>query len=288
MNAELKAKLDALCEKSYAEALWPDPLAFVHEYAAADDREVVGLLASSLAYGRVEQIAASLRRLQAVLGDHPSRVVRQRGAEELLRELSGFKHRFTAGEDVAALLIIADGMRARAGSIGAFFAEGYARGEMRASLSSFVERALALPVSPCYGGAVTDDAGVRYLLPSPAGGSACKRLNLYLRWMVRGPDGRDLGLWRDSVDPADLVVPLDTHVARIGRALGLTQRKTPDWKMAAEITASLAQFDPADPVRYDFPLARLGIMDRCPTRPDEALCRTCELRGFCAIKASLD
>ena len=286
MNPELRKRLDALLSDSYAEPLWPDPLAVVREYETEADIEAMGLVCSGLAYGRVEQIAASLRKLQEALGPHPAEFVAETDPHALLGTLAGFKHRFTTGEDVAALLLITNGMREAEGSVGAFFAKGYARGDMRGSLTSFVRRALTMPVGPCYGGAgLPEGAGVLYLLPSPEGGSACKRLNLYLRWMVRGPDGRDLGLWRDLVDTSDLIVPLDTHIARIGRALGLTQRKTADWKMAEEITASLARFDPGDPVRYDFPLARLGIMDRCPTRPDATLCAACSLRGFCALRA---
>lgn len=285
VNAALKRELDRICSRSYAEAVWPDPLAIVHEYTDAADLEVMGLVASALAYGRVEGIIASLRRLQPVLGLHPAGAVRRLGAEGLLSALAGFRHRFTSGEDVTALLLIADGMREASGSIGAFFAEGYVPGDMKASLADFVRRAMELPVGPCYGGTIPREGGVRYLLPSPERGSACKRLNLYLRWMVRGPDGRDLGLWRGIVDTADLVIPLDTHIGRICRALGLTSRRVADWKTAVEITQGLARFDPADPVRYDFPLARLGILGRCPTRPDEAACRGCGLGPFCAVKA---
>ena len=107
-----------------------------------------------------------------------------------------------------------------------------------------------------------------FLFPRPERGSACKRHNLFLRWVVRGPDGVDLGLW-SAVSPRDLVVPLDTHMARLGGALGLTGRKTPDWGMAEEITDSLRLVCPEDPVKFDYPLTRLGISG-CALAPGEA------------------
>jgi len=116
--------------------------------------------------------------------------------------------------------------------------------------------------------------GFRHLLPSPAGGGSCKRLNLFLRWMVRDQD-IDFGLWKE-VDKNRIVIPLDTHVARISRCLGLTERKSNDWKTAAEITESLKLYAPADPLRYDFVLSHLGISGSC--RADESACITCRLR----------
>jgi hypothetical protein len=122
--------------------------------------------------------------------------------------------------------------------------------------------------------------GIFHLLADPASGSPCKRWNLYLRWMVRGPDGMDLGLWK-SVDPRQLILPLDTHTARISRYLGFTQRTTPTWAMAEEITRSLRGLDPEDPVRYDFSMARLGILNRCSKRSGTCQCQGCVLEGIC-------
>jgi uncharacterized protein (TIGR02757 family) len=120
--------------------------------------------------------------------------------------------------------------------------------------------------------------GVRYFFPSASGGSGCKRLNLYLRWMVRR-DAIDLGVW-SRLPASVLVVPLDTHVIRVGRCLGLTRYRSPGWKMAADITASLRLLDPDDPVKYDFSLCHLGMMNACGfgTRRGDA---QCPLRGLC-------
>jgi len=122
-----------------------------------------------------------------------------------------------------------------------------------------------------------------FLFPRPERGSACKRHNLFLRWVVRGPDGVDLGLW-SAVSPRDLVVPLDTHMARLGCALGFTRRKTPDWRMAEEITASLRLACPEDPVKFDYPLTRLGILGVC-TRSRRGVCGSCPVASLCSRRS---
>lgn len=119
-----------------------------------------------------------------------------------------------------------------------------------------------------------------FLLPDPGKGSACKRHNLFLRWMVRYGDGVDLGIWT-ALSPRDLVVPVDTHMARMGRRMGWTRRKTPDWKMAEEITAAFRAVCPDDPVKFDFALTRIGILGECaPRRP--GACDVCAVAKGCA------
>jgi len=122
-------------------------------------------------------------------------------------------------------------------------------------------------------------AALRYLLTSPTDGSACKRMNLFLRWMVRRTPP-DLGLWT-FVDPAKLVMPFDTHIHRITTFLGLNRRKTPDWKAARLLTDRLARLDAEDPVRYDFALCRLGILDLCSRHKRKEQCDVCLLRDVC-------
>jgi len=122
-----------------------------------------------------------------------------------------------------------------------------------------------------------------FLFPRPERGSACKRHNLFLRWVVRGPDGVDLGLWR-ALSPRDLIVPLDTHMARLGGALGLTRRNTPDWRMAEEITGSLRLVCPEDPVKFDYPLTRLGILGIC-TRSRRGVCSSCPVAPLCSRRS---
>jgi uncharacterized protein (TIGR02757 family) len=120
--------------------------------------------------------------------------------------------------------------------------------------------------------------GVCYFFPRPSSGSACKRLNLFLRWMVRR-DALDLGVW-SQVSAAKLVVPLDTHVIRVGQCLGLTRYTSPGWAMARDITASLRRLDPDDPVKYDYSLCHLGMRNACGfNRPQKD--EQCPLRGVC-------
>ena len=120
---------------------------------------------------------------------------------------------------------------------------------------------------------------ISYLIPSPSNGSACKRLTMFFRWMVRGPDDIDFGLWR-FIDPSRLVIPVDSHIARMSRMLGLSARRSPDWKMALEITESLRLLDPDDPLRYDFALVRPGIVGAC-TKAINGDCPECSLNGVC-------
>jgi uncharacterized protein (TIGR02757 family) len=166
------------------------------------------------------------------------------------------------------------------GSIEAFFAAGDDHGatDVKEALESFSLRALETDLEAAYGGRVPSRAGVGYFFPRPSKGSACKRLNLFLRWMVRR-DAIDLGVWR-SPDPSRLVVPLDTHVVRLGRCLRLTRRVSPGWAMASDITASLRAIDATDPVRYDFSLCHVGMMGACGFGVAQRDSQ-CPLRGVC-------
>jgi uncharacterized protein (TIGR02757 family) len=185
-------------------------------------------------------------------------------------------HRWTRGDDLTALLVALRRMMDEAGSIEGFFLLGHdaARSDVGPSIESFSQRALALVA----GETRSRPTGLPYFFPRPSTGSACKRLNLYLRWMVRA-DSVDLGAW-SGVCASQLVVPLDVHVVRLGQCLGLTRYRSPGWRMASEITASLRQLDPADPVRYDFALCHVGMRDLCGFNRPFADAR-CPLRGWC-------
>jgi len=123
-------------------------------------------------------------------------------------------------------------------------------------------------------------ASLKHLLPNPASGSCVKRWNMFLRWMIRSDDGIDLGLWK-NVSPSKLVIPLDRHISRISRNLGLTERSQDDWRTAQEITDALRKMDPADPVKYDFALCHLGISRVCTHGKNADDCLACGLRKFC-------
>jgi uncharacterized protein (TIGR02757 family) len=256
-----------------------DPVHIVRRFSDPADREIVGFCAASLAFGRVASLMDSIERLLVVMGPSPASFARRFDPPTHSDALTGVGHRWIRTNDVAALLWIVRQMLERSGSIEAFFADGDDPDspDVSTGLERFSARACAIDLRPAYG-RVPPRPGVRYFFPRPSGGSACKRLNLFLRWMVRR-DAIDLGVWQ-AVSPARLVVPLDTHVIRVGRCLRLTRYRSAGWSMAADITRSLRRIDPIDPVKYDFALCHLGMRNTCgfnrPQRDD-----ACPLRGFC-------
>ena len=222
----------------------------------------------------------SIEALLRVMGPRPAAFVETFDAARDRGPLEPLVHRWIRGRDLVALLVILQRMRRDAGSVEQFFLAGddASQPDISAALDSFSERALQTNLRPAYGARLPKRPGVCYFFPRPAAGSACKRLNLFLRWMVR-TDAIDLGVWK-NVSPARLVVPLDTHVIRLGRCLRLTRYASPGWKMAADITATLRGIDPADPVRFDFSLCHVGMMNACGygRRQGDA---HCPLKGLC-------
>ncbi len=228
------------------EFLSPDPLELLAPYPGVRDRELVGLVVSALSHGRVRQILTSATRVLEVLGEHPAALLAGSTPGELRARFEPFKHRFNTGREVADMLLGARRLVWLFGSLEACFAGGV--GEQDETLTPALGRFVNLldPRNRC-----------GHLLPRPEKGSACKRLWLWLRWMIRD-DAIDPGGWNPAWR-ARLVVPLDTHMHRMGQTLGLTTRRSADAKTAIEITRSLRRFDPDDPVKYDFALTRLGI-----------------------------
>jgi uncharacterized protein (TIGR02757 family) len=239
--------------------------------------EIAAFLASALAYGRVEQIEKSLDNLLGRLGDSPYEFVIGFDKKKR-RALKDFKHRFTTGDDISDLLMLFRKIISRHGSLERYFARGYNPGDKNIipALSEFCNSLLNIHAVAHKG---QTSRGLKYLLVSPAGGSACKRLNLFLRWMVRDDDF-DTGLWK-SIDKAKLIVPVDVHMSRLCKILGLYDRKTVSLPAAIEITESFAEIEPADPVKYDFALSRIGILENCNGRLRKG-CELCELFGFCS------
>jgi uncharacterized protein (TIGR02757 family) len=283
--ARLKPLVDALdASLDSAARIGFDPVEFPRRHSDPHDAEVAGLLAASLAYGRADVFKPVLGRVLDVLGPRPARFAERFARAPAPRAFGSFLYRFNRPADVAALVAAIGHVRARHGSLGARFAalfdeQGGGPAALRPALARFAaELRAAPPVAPLL--AARGPRGLLHLLPDPAGAGACKRWNLYLRWMVRGPDRVDLGIWR-GVPPSALVVPLDTHLHRIARHLGLTARRDASWRTAEEITAGLRRLDPADPIRYDFSLCHLGMSGGCPVRRDPARCGACPLRPVC-------
>ncbi len=252
------ARLDALYDRyNRREYVEPDPLQFLYAYEAPCDREVAALVASSLALGRVRSILASVRSALGRLGPRPCRWLRKTPDEAIRERFGGFRHRFLSGRQFAAMLVGAKGAIARHGSLHAALARHVEPDDETVvpALEAFVGE-----LSECAPGGWRGDsgwAGIGHVLSDPGRGSACKRLMLFLRWLVRSDDV-DPGGWV-GVPPAKLVVPLDVHMHRIGRALGATRRRSADLRAALEVTAAFRAVAPEDPVRYDFALTRLGI-----------------------------
>lgn len=282
---KLKTRLDKLYAAFDLKFLSPDPLEFVHKFKKPEDREVVGLIASSLAYGQVERILESIRNVLEKMDNQPYGFVVNFNPKRDAKKFDGFVYRFNTGKDIACLVYFAKQMIEESGSIGGFFLKEYNKTDtdIKNALISFSERTLSLDSSPIYGKKnLPKNAGVRFFFPSPEDGSPCKRLNLYLRWMVRNGDNLDFGLWK-GVSPDKLIIPLDTHIARISQNIGLTKRKSPDWKMAEEITENLKRLDAKDPVKYDFALCRLGILKHCPKKKDFKKCEKCLIKKVCVL-----
>ena len=267
--------LEAVVERCDAAARREaDPVGFVHRYAERTDRELVALLAACVAFGNVKAIRMKLGDLLRRLGSRPALVADH--PERVRARLRGWKHRVFRGSDVACLLVGARSVQRTHGSLGALFEAEFARTRsLRAALAAWCDAIRSAGRLSRTG----DRRGPGHLLPNPLGASACKRLLLYLRWMVRPADGVDLGLWR--VPASELLVPVDVHIHKLSYNLGFTRRRSPSWRAAEEITRALARFDPSDPTRFDFPLCHMGMLQRCPSRRDPERCEGCGVKPVC-------
>ncbi len=285
---QLKSILEKLYASRSATHLANDPLSFCHKYKDAVDQEIVGFIAAAFAYGNVKIILKNLDVIFKKIGPAPRKYIENFEPAAAAKLYASFKHRFNDGRDLCALLLACRNMIEEADSIGDYFLGGYdaAAEDITPSLVQFTENILAMDYSPIFGSAtIPGDSYFRFFFPSPASGSACKRLCMYLRWMVRPADGIDLGLWKE-VSSAKLVIPVDAHIQRIGGFLGFTSRKQADWRMAREITAALRKLDPHDPVKYDFSLCHLGISEGCNGK-DLNKCLSCPIRDLCSTASGI-
>jgi uncharacterized protein (TIGR02757 family) len=222
-----------------------DPLMFLYDFTDVKDREIVALVASSLAYGNIKQIERGIYQVLQVMGSSPRQFLMGSTKGSLDYAYAGFKHRWTTGEDISSLLFGARGAVRRYGSLETCFIDGLGENDddVVPALTHFVD--MVLP-----------DERNR-ILPSPCRGSACKRLNLFLRWMVR-EDRVDPGGWSE-VPKSMLLMPLDTHIHRLCSSMGMSARRAADLKTTREITGIFKSISPEDPVRYDFALTRLSM-----------------------------
>lgn len=286
MTSKQKERLAPLLEAfhqglPHAERIKDDPVELPHRYTDPREIELVGWLASALAYGRVDLFKAAVEKILALMEGGPYAYLVRFDPDRERPRFKGIYYRLNTSDDLFCFIYMMSRIVQRFGSVGELFRSLYREEEedLGPTLSRFIAVVSSINSRPIYGKKGIPD-GLRQLLSSPAQGSACKRMNLYLRWMVRPKDGIDFGLWKE-IPPGKLIIPLDTHIVRISRYLGLTRRKSPDWKMAKEITESLKEFDPLDPLKYDFGLCHLGISGACPIERDWEKCRTCALLDGC-------
>jgi uncharacterized protein (TIGR02757 family) len=254
-----------------------DPLQFAYRYADPRDIEVAAFLAAALAYGRVQQIERSVNGLLSRMGPSPYEFVAGFDTSSRAR-LAGFKHRFTSGETLADLLELLRLVLYEHGSLEAFFVSRYdpAEPNIVPALVRFCDGLSSIHAQRC---GREPGRELMYLFANPRRGSASKRLHLFLRWMVRA-DAVDVGLWT-SIDKAKLVVPMDVHMGRLCHILGLYEGKTISLSTAVQVTESFARIEPADPVKYDFALCRIGILENCDGHCGTA-CEGCELLDMCS------
>lgn len=253
-----------------------DPVHFVHRYQRREDQEIVALVASSLAFGNVKALCAKIEDVLERLG--PRVATTAEDENDVHSRLKGFRHRLYDGRDVACLVVGARRMQRAHGSLGEPLRRELAQGRpFRETLGAWVAELRERGGFPVFG--TSESVGADHLLPNPAKGSAVKRLMLFLRWMIRPADGVDLGLW--DISPSRLVIPLDTHIHKLSRNIGLTMRNAADYRAAEEITTALARLDPDDPIKYDFSLCHLGMVQSCPSRKDTVRCTGCGVKPVC-------
>lgn len=231
-----------------------DPISIPHRYTRAEDIEISGLFSATLAWGQRPTMLRNARDLMARMDDAPYDYVLQASEGELER-LEGFVHRTFNTVDATWFVLALRHIYVHEGGLQAVFARALqpADADLGPGLMALHRLFFALPGAP---------ARTRKHLPDVARGSAAKRLNMYLRWMVRNDRrGVDFGLWV-HLSPALLLCPLDVHSGRVARSLGLLHRTQDDWRAVQELTTHLRLLDPTDPVKYDFALYGLGVFEK--------------------------
>ena len=286
LSPRLKRHLDRFLDGfPRAHHVGQDPVQFVRRYEDSADREIVGFVASAFSYGNVKAVLSSVETIVSRMGPHPAEFVASFDPRRTGGVFKGFQHRWNNSKDLSVLLWILRRLLEEHGSLEDALAGDLSSRESSVEriLDVFSLRALGSGYEQFYSKRdLRERRGVRYFFPRPSAGSACKRLNLFLRWMVRPDDGVDCGVW-SRIGTHQLVIPLDTHIARISGYIGLSTMRSPGWKMALEITEILRRLDPSDPLRYDFALCHLGIAGDCPRKRDPLKCDQCPIEPVCRL-----
>ncbi len=273
---EIKEILEAIYSKYNRRSyIGSDPLIFAYDYQDSRDVEIAAFVASTLSYGRVAQIQASLKKLFAIMGQSPYDFVVSFDKRSA-KKLSSFKHRFNTGQDMAELFSLLKYCIEKSGSLENHFSKFYSDTDENVipALSGFCRDLLTHQSNQDK----EPTRGLKYLLANPAGKSPCKRLNMFLRWAIRDDDV-DLGIWK-SIPASKLIVPLDTHMIRLCKILGMHNSKTASLSTAVTVSGEFAKISPDDPVKYDFAICRIGIVEGCSGVYGKN-CGSCELSLLC-------
>jgi uncharacterized protein (TIGR02757 family) len=268
-KSKLHTYLDSLVEKyKTQDFITNDPIRFPHRYSDPKDQEIMGFIAAMMAQGKRTSIVANLEKLEILLQKKPYEFILNFDFASQAPSFADFNHfayKNIPGSDVVCIIYLVKQALQKYGSLKKLFLEGLnppAQKNVKEALVHFTETIFNFEPPPGMG---PIPGNIKSLLPNPNKGSACKRLNMYLRWMVR-KDNVDLGLWTE-VPTSMLIIPLDFHVSKLSRELGLTSRKQDDWRTAEEITDNLKKFDPEDPTKYDFAIFGMGISGEKPFIP---------------------
>ncbi len=279
------SRLRAPLEQLYREYNWSaridrDAIRFPLRYPDPADREIVALLAACLAYGRVDLFGPWVEWALGRIGPSPHRFTLGFDPKKDGKRFAGFHYRFNRPRDLVAFCLASQRILLQHGSLRQYFASGYSEEDpdVGPALERFARGFLSQDLRPVFPRGRLS-RGYRHLFPLPSRGGPCKRLHLFLRWMVRR-EPPDFGLWRE-VSPAKLLIPVDTHVENMSRAIGLTRRKSRNWRMATEITHRLRGLDPEDPVKYDFALCHKRMSGDCRDHRHPVVCAPCGLRPVC-------
>lgn len=281
----LRQFLDTLRQELNVSSLvMNDPVQFIHRFKDKKDIEIAGFFASHLAFGRVQMIIKNLQKLFNIMQWMPYEFIMNFNKKEECI-FSDYVYRFIKGSDISRVIYCLKEIYAEHYGLEEFFLKGYSimDSNLLMTIQKFVKNFYSLKAlkdTMKKANTLADNSGFYFLLPPPGSKSAYKRLNLFLRWMVRREKGLDTGLW-DKINASQLIIPLDTHIARISKNITLTKRKTPDIKMAVEITENLKLLDRDDPLKYDFLLCHLGISEGCRGEYASDVCPGCKIGEIC-------
>lgn len=263
-------------EYNFRERMPQDPIEFPHNYKSPGDIEIAGFIASCFAYGRVGLFKPVIRRILAIMGGSPHAFLRDFRVKKQEKLFSGINYRFNGNKDIVCLIYVISELLRTHKSIEKTFMLFYTEDDINTGpgLAGFIDYILGIDTSGVYGRDIKP-VGFLQFFPSPLKGSACKRMNLFLRWMIRDKD-IDFGIWK-GIPKNKLVIPLDTHIARISMCLGFTNRRAQDWKTAVEITEALKMLDAEDPLKYDFAMCHHGIAGLCGPKSsgENSGCKRC-------------